>query len=81
MTPPAPSHLALVDDAARDLDRWPARARTGYVVRGADGARRTVVVGVDGTLAVEGVGTFEILEEVRVAERRAGFAALRAGRL
>jgi hypothetical protein len=76
----ASSHLALVD-APVPLDSWPAGARTGYVVRAEDGSQRRVVVDVDGTLTVEGLGTFQIVEEVRVAERRAGFAAMRSGRI
>jgi hypothetical protein len=75
------SHLALVDDRTRALDRWPADTRLGYVVRGADGIRRDVAVGLGGTFEVEGLGSFEIVEEVRVAERRAGLEALRDGRI
>jgi hypothetical protein len=74
------SHLALVETPP-SLESWPARARTGYVLRATDGTRRCVVVGIDGTLDVEGVGTFEIVEEVRVAERRAGLAARRSRRI
>jgi hypothetical protein len=67
--------------AASSLDTWPATARTGYVVRSRAGDERRVVVGTDGTLVIEGVGSYEIVEEVRVAERRAGLRALAEGRI
>jgi len=67
--------------AASSLDTWPATARTGYVVRSSAGDELRVVVGTDGTLAIEGIGSYEIVEEVRVAERRAGLRALTDGRI
>jgi hypothetical protein len=66
-----------------DLTRWPAATKVGYVVcvPGGEGRRLRVAVTQHGTLEVEGVGTYDILEEVPVAERRAGLAALRSGRI
>ena len=81
MTSTSTSHLALVDDRTGVLDRWPSHTRVGFVVRGADGVSRDVAVGLGGVLEIEGLGSFEILEEVRVAERRAGLEALRDGRI
>jgi hypothetical protein len=64
-----------------DLTSWPAATKVGYVVcaPGGEGRRLRVAVTQQGTLEVEGVGTYDILEEVPVAERRAGLAALRSG--
>ena len=67
--------------ASSSLDTWPATARTGYVVRSIAGDVLRVVVGTDGTLTIEGVGSYEIIEEVRVAEQRAGLRALAQGRV
>ncbi len=66
-----------------DLADFPAGTKVGYVVcaPGGEGRRLRVSVTQHGTLEVEGVGTYDILEETPVAERRAGLAALRRGRI
>ncbi len=65
------------------LPDWPAGTKTGLVVcaPGGEGRRLRVAITQHGTLEIEGIGTYEVVEEVPVAERRAGLAALRAGRV
>ncbi len=78
--------VALASAAPADtthLSDWPVGTKVGYVVcaPGGEGRRLRVAITEHGTLEVEGVGTYEVLEEVPVFERRAGLAALHAGRI
>jgi hypothetical protein len=63
----------------RDLTDWPATARVAYVLSDGDETLE-LVIGDDGYAALDGRGLL-VLEHVRVAELRAGRAAVRAGRI
>ncbi len=64
------------------LDTWPANTKVGYVVTSMGGGREMrVAVTADGTLEIEGIGAYRIVETVPVAERRAGLRALAEGRI
>jgi hypothetical protein len=57
---------------------WPANAKVAYLVQSERGETLGVVLTEDGAIYVEGVGTFTVLEEILVSERRARLAALAA---
>ena len=61
-----------VDRSTPPLAEWPAGAEVGYVVTPLGGGRAIrVSVNRNGTLEVEGIGTYAIAETVRIAELRA----------
>jgi len=77
-----PTATSAPEMAATDaLPMWPENAKLGYVVRRIDGRQMRVVVTTDGHLAFDDVGTFEIVDTVRVAEIRSGLRALASGRI
>ncbi len=77
--------VAFLSAASSDtyLPDWPAGTKVGYVVGapGGEGRRLRVAITQHGTLEIEGIGTYDVIEEVPVAERRAGLAALHSGRI
>jgi hypothetical protein len=77
-----PVATAAPDIAISDaLPMWPENAKLGYIVRDVDGRQLRVVVTTDGQMAVDDLGTFEIVDTVRVSEIRAGLRALASGRI
>ncbi len=62
-----------------DLDHWPATARVAYVLAD-DDETLELVIGDDGHATLDG-RELRVVAHVRVAELRAGRAAVRAGRI